>query len=105
MNAITNTKIITDDGIIWNGTILYDNGIIEKLQFTYREDTVNFPYLRLGNFEEVKKATLRIRELYNFSTNKQAQEDKLDKIKTSSDERNAKLIELLNEQEKRIDIE
>lgn len=81
------------------------NGIIEKLQFTYREDTVNFPYLRLGNFEEVKKATLRIRELYNFSTNKQAQEDKLDKIKTSSDERNAKLIELLNEQEKRIDIE
>ena len=40
MNAITNTKIITDDGIIWNGTILYDNGIIAKADWA---DKVEIP--------------------------------------------------------------
>ena len=40
MNAITNTKIITDDGIIWNGTILYDNGIIIEAD---RADKVKIP--------------------------------------------------------------
>ena len=28
MNAITNTKIILEDGIIWDGTVLYENGRI-----------------------------------------------------------------------------
>ena len=40
MNAITNTKIITDDGIIWNGTVLYDNGVIEKADWA---DKVEIP--------------------------------------------------------------
>ena len=44
------------------------DGILEKLKFKYNNEEVNFPYLRLGNFEDVKKATLRIRELYNYST-------------------------------------
>jgi len=40
LNAITNTKIITDDGIIWNGTILYDNGIIIEADWA---DKVEIP--------------------------------------------------------------
>ena len=30
------------------------DGIVEKLQFKYRNEVVNFPYLRLGNYEDVK---------------------------------------------------
>ena len=81
------------------------DGIVEKLQFKYRNEKVNFPYLRLGNFEDVKKATLRIKELYNYSTNKTPKDELLNKIKVSTDDKNAKLIELLNIQEKRVDIE
>lgn len=81
------------------------DGIVEKLKFEYRGETVNFPYLRLGNFEDVKEATRRIRNLYNYSTNKEPKEDLLDKIKVSADEKNTKLIELLNIQEKRVEIE
>lgn len=81
------------------------DGIVEKLQFKYRDEIVNFPYLRLGNFDDVKKATLRIKELYNYSTNKTPKEELLNKIKVSTNEQNSKLIELLNIQEKRVDIE
>lgn len=81
------------------------DGIVEKLKFKYNNEEVNFPYLRLGNFEDVKKATLRIRELYNYSTNKKPKEELLNQIKVSTDDHNAKLIELLNIQEKRVDIE
>ena len=39
------------------------DGIVEKLKFEYKGEVVNFPYLRLGNYEDVKKATKRIKEL------------------------------------------
>jgi len=81
------------------------DGIVEKLQFEYRGEVINFPYLRLGNFDDVKKATLRIRELYNYSTNKTPKDELLNKIKVSTDDQNSKLIELLNIQERRVDIE
>lgn len=81
------------------------DGIVEKLKFNYRNETINFPYLRLGNFEDVKKATLRIKELYNYNSNKSPKDDLLNKIKVSSDDQNSRLIELLNIQEKRVDIE
>lgn len=81
------------------------DGIIEKLTFQYRGESVNFPFLRLGKFEDVKKATLKIRNLYNYFTNKKPREDLLGNIKTTNDGKNKKLIELLNIQEKRVDIE
>lgn len=81
------------------------NGIVEKLVFKYKNETVNFPYLRLGNYEDVKKATLRINELYNFTTDKTPKDELLNKIKVSTDDHNARLIELLNIQEKRVDIQ
>lgn len=81
------------------------DGIVEKLQFKYRDDTILFPYLRLGKIEDVKNATLRIKELFNYYTKKVAKEELLDKIKTSDDEKNKRLIELLNIQEKRVLIE
>ena len=81
------------------------DGIVEKLKFEYKGEVVNFPYLRLGNYEDVKKATKRIKELYNFNTNKTPKDDLLNKIKISTDDHNTKLIELLNIQEKRVDIQ
>lgn len=80
------------------------DGIIEKLKFVYNGQTVNFPYLRLGNYDDVKKATVRILELYNYHTKKRPKEELLDKIKFSNDDHNTKLIELLNIQEKRENI-
>jgi len=81
------------------------NGIIEKLKFQYRDEIINFPYLRLGNFEDVKKATIKIRELFDYNFSQKPRPELLDRIKINSDEKNSKLIELLNKQEKRIDIE
>ncbi len=81
------------------------DGIVEKLKFEYRGEVVHFPYLRLGNFEDIKKATLRIRELYNFHTNKTPKDELLDKIKLSNDDQNARLLKLSKIQEKRVEIE
>lgn len=83
------------------------DGIVEKLKFSYRGETINFPYLRLGNIEDVKKATSRILELYNYvvATSKRSKEDMLEKIKVTSDNKNEKLIELLNIQEQRVEVE
>ena len=83
------------------------DGIVEKLKFSYRGESINFPYLRLGNIDDVKKATVRIFELYSYvmQTSKHAKEDMLQKIKVTSDNKNEKLIELLNIQEKRVEIE
>ena len=81
------------------------DGIVEKLKFEYRGETVNFPYLRLGNYDDVKRATLRIRELFSSNMNKNPRDELLDKIKVSEDDKNQKLIKLLNIQEQRIDIE
>lgn len=81
------------------------DGIVEKLKFEYKGEVVNFPYLRLGNYDDVKKATLRIKELFNFYSNKTPKDELLNKIKISTDDHNAKLIELLNIQEKRVDIQ
>ncbi len=45
------------------------NGILEKLSFSYKEDDdVPFPYIRLGNRNEVAKSTLRILNLYNYES-------------------------------------
>ena len=83
------------------------DGIVEKLKFSHMGETINFPYLRLGNIEDVKKATSRILELYNYAmtTSKQPKADMLEKIKVTSDNKNEKLIQLLNTQERRVEIE
>lgn len=81
------------------------DGIVDQLKFQYRNELINFPFLRLGNFDDVKKATRRILELYNYETNLQPREDKLFKIKVTADNNNARLLEMLNIQEKRVEIE
>ena len=68
------------------------DGIVEKLVFSYKNETINFPFLRLGNFEDVKKATLRIKQLYNYSYALEPKDDLLEKIKISTDDKNIKFL-------------
>lgn len=76
------------------------NGIIEKLTFSYRNNIeIPFPYLRLGNREEVAKATKRIYELYNYQSIGEADEEKINKIKSRTNEGNKNLIDRLENYE------
>ncbi|MBR6133635.1 MAG: DNA helicase [Bacilli bacterium] len=78
------------------------NGIIEKLNFTYKNNiTIPFPYLRLGNRNEVIKATERIIDLYNFTANLEPNEEKINKIKNMTKEGNKDLIDRLEKYESR----
>lgn len=81
------------------------DGIVDQLKFQYRNESINFPFLRLGNFDDVKKATRRILELYNYKSSMEPREDLLSKIKVTADGNNSKLLEMLNIQEKRVEIE
>lgn len=72
------------------------DSIVEKLSFTYNQIPFKLPYLRLGNFEEVKKAILEIRSIITLQSKSQPDERKLDKIKKNNDDANKKLVEKLN---------
>ena len=81
------------------------NGILEKLSFSYKEeDDVPFPYIRLGNRDEVAKSTLRILDLYNFESKMEPDEEKLNKIKEKTNEGNKDLLHYLETYEKKRDL-
>lgn len=81
------------------------DGIVSHLVFKYKNEQVNFPYLRLGNFDDVKRATKKIKELFNFSTTQKPIDSLLNKIIITNDDQTKTLSNLLDIQEKRIDIE
>ncbi len=78
------------------------NGILEKLTFSYREENdIPFPYIRLGNSNEVVKSTLRILDLYKLNYKKEPDDIKINRIKNNTKKGNEKLIEYLEIYEKR----
>ena len=78
------------------------NGIIEKLTFSYKNNIeIPFPYLRLGNRQEVAKATKRIYELYNYQSIGEADEEKINRIKLKTSEGNKDLVDRLEKYEAR----
>ena len=81
------------------------NGILEKLTFSYKnKNDIPFPYLRLGNREEVEKATTRILDLYNFQITKEIAEEKINKLKAITTENNKDLVKLLETYELKQDL-
>lgn len=81
------------------------NGILDKLTFSYKgENDIPFPYLRLGNQDEVLKSTYRIIELYNFQSKAEPDEDKINKIKEKTNDNNKNLIKKLELYEKKQDL-
>ena len=72
------------------------NGILKKLTFSYKkENDIPFPYLRLGNREEVAKSTLRILDLYNYQTGIEPDDRIIDYIKNKTNEGNKDLLNYL----------
>ena len=69
------------------------NGILEKLSFSYHSDNdIPFPYLRLGNKDEVAKSTLRILSLFNYQIKMEPDDYKINRIKERNNESNKKLL-------------
>lgn len=81
------------------------DGIIEKLKFTYKNNDVLFPFLRLGKFEEVIAATRKIKQLYEFKSNAVVKEHLINKIVDDNIKDYEKLLELLKIQEERVILE
>lgn len=75
------------------------NGIVEKLVFAYHDKPVPFPYLRLGNQEEVAKATLKIRDNFDHPLSGKPDLEKIKDIKEQEAAKNANLIVLLQKYE------
>ena len=82
------------------------NGIIEKLLFSYKEENdIPFPYLRLGNRDEIAKSTLRILDLYNYQTIVEPDDNIINSIKIKTNENNKDLVYSLELYEKRKELE
>lgn len=78
------------------------NGILEKLNFSYKEDNdILFPYLRLGNREEIAKSTLRILDLYNTEIETNIDEEYINKMKNKANDCNKELVKYLELHEKK----
>lgn len=79
------------------------DGIKEKLTFKYKDEDVLFPFLRLGNKEEVIKSTKKIYELFLFETDLEPDDVKIAKIKDFNDSMNESLGERLKKYEKKLE--
>ncbi len=93
VSALFNSKtiLITSDN---NKPI---DGILEKLHFEYKDKTYNFPFLRLGNMEDVKNAVITIKNLYNIKTKQKPIENMLLKIKDTNNKKNKVLVEKIHQ--------
>ncbi len=81
------------------------DGIIEKLKINYKNRPIPFPFLRLGNMEQVGKALDRIQELFDYTSTFEPDDEKIGRIKNSTDSRNEQLCGILKRQEKHVKLE
>lgn len=81
------------------------DGIKGKFNFKYYDKDVPFPFLRLGNNEEVAKSTRRIYELYQFNEKRQPNDKLISEIIENNDKNNEILRDKLSDYERRLDLE
>ena len=81
------------------------DGIIEKLEYVYWNRPIPFPFLRLGNMDQVDKALDKIKELFSYTSNLEPNEEKIDHIRTSTNNKNERLCGILKRQEKHVKLE
>ncbi len=84
------------------------DGIAEKLDsFKYKDTEFKLPYLRLGNKENLAKATRQIKYIYQHLEEYKGdpKENLLDGIKSKNDSKNKQLVEYLKIYEQRRQIE
>lgn len=102
VNCLTNNKTLL---ISSNNNVPID-GIKDKLTLgKYKNKDILFPMIRLGNNACVAEALTRIRELYEFETKDAPKEELLFNLKEKSKENNQKLLERLENFEKRVDLQ
>ncbi len=81
------------------------NSVFDKLRsLKYKDKTILFPVLRLGNAEKVQEALIYIRELYKQAESIKVYEATLDKRKDDRKSRANQLTELLKVYEDGIDL-
>lgn len=81
------------------------NGVYEKLStLKFRDKTIPFPVLRLGNNEKVKEALATIKRLYESVQNIQVFEKTLDRNKDDRKKRAKRLSEMLKRYEDLLDL-
>lgn len=98
LSAFFNTKTI----LVCSSNNKPMNGILEKLTFSYHKNKdIPFPYLRLGNRNEVLKATKRILELYHYQTRITPDDKKINFIKEKTNNENKDLVKYLEIYEKK----
>ena len=98
LSAFFNTKTI----LVCSSNNKPMNGILEKLTFSYHKNKdIPFPYLRLGNRNEVLKATKRILELYHYQTRITPDDKKINYIKEKTNNENKDLVKYLEIYEKK----
>ncbi|ORY81687.1 P-loop containing nucleoside triphosphate hydrolase protein [Neocallimastix californiae] len=82
------------------------DGIKDKLNnFTYHEETIPFPYIRLGNSDDLKEATKKIKEYYEMSTDISKPEEDLVEIKIMDKKNHEKFLNLLENHERRQELQ
>lgn len=79
------------------------DGIMEKLDYDYNGEKIPFPFIRLGNSEQMDKAMAMILRLYDYHSRLDPDETKLSKIKASTNAHHATLKEMLERQERHAD--
>lgn len=77
------------------------DGIIEKLVFKYHEETIPFPFLRLGNNKEIATATIKIRDCINTHYRGTPDAEKIDDIRRNEVAKTTQLVEYLQQYEAR----
>ena len=110
----TNTILNTVVSAFFNGkTVLISsynnhpvNEIYSKLSsMKYRNNTIPFPVIRLGNTKYVKKAVLQIKKLYEQTASMKIYDSSLIKRHDNEQQKNQALSNLLHQYEKQLDLE
>lgn len=79
--------------------------IINKLQISYKGEKIPFPFIRLGNNTKyVIPALDKIKELFDYTSTREPDDNKINQIKINTDNKNESLNEILKRQEKHVQL-
>ncbi len=99
LNAFYNKKTV----LVCSSNNKPVDGIIEKLSMEYNGEKIPFPFLRMGNYDQVKIALERINELFQLKITHNPDDEKLKKIKSTTSFKNEKLNNILKRQQEYAD--
>lgn len=77
------------------------DGVVEKFNFKYFDKDIPFPFLRLGNKEEMLKAAKKILCLYNMKFDKDVNDKKLNNLFEGYTHKVKELVNLLSNYERK----